>query len=133
MTATDIRAPISAGELLDKISILEIKLVRIADNNKRKNVQNELQKLSEIERLHITPTDVIDTLAALLRSVNALLWDAEDEVRALEKAGDFGPAFIRVARSIYHQNDRRFLYKSQINEAVGSLIREEKSHALATD
>jgi hypothetical protein len=119
--------PVSWGELLDKIAILEIKAARIDVTAKRTNVERELAALRAVvapERVHFGPE--IDRLENRLRAVNETLWDIEDEIRALEAMGDFGPAFVDLARAVYNTNDRRAALKRAINEAVGSEHVEEK-------
>lgn len=121
-----ILAPISAGELVDKITILEVKAERIAPE-KRLNVLRELTLLREIGARELPPG--LDALTAELRAVNAALWDVEDGKRDHERRGDFGPSFIALARRVYRDNDRRAALKRAINDAVGSDIVEEKSYA----
>lgn len=121
-------AQTAPGELLDKISILEIKNERLADERKRKNVQVELESLSQV-RGQLPASSELDRLTRELKAVNESLWQIEDEIRECERAQDFGPQFIELARSVYHQNDKRSAIKRQINEALGSIIMEEKSYA----
>lgn len=121
-----ILAPISAGELVDKITILEVKAERIAPE-KRPNVLHELGLLCEIAARELPPG--LDALTAELRAVNAALWDVEDGKRDHERRADFGPAFIALARRVYRDNDRRAALKRAINDAAGSEIVEEKSYA----
>ncbi len=120
--------PISPGELLDKISILEIKLERIADRLKQSRVGRELQMLSEV-RQFLPHTIDLAGLTTELKSVNARLWDIEDAIRDCERRQDFGSNFIELARSVYRQNDRRAALKRQINELLGSRLIEEKAYA----
>ena len=119
---------IAPGELIDKISILEIKAERITDPEKLKNVRAELHALLEARDASIFDTEGLAPLAAELRSVNDALWDIEDQIRDCERAGDFGQRFIDLARSVYQQNDRRAAIKRRINERLGSEIIEEKSY-----
>lgn len=117
---------VSPGELLDKISILEIKRRRICDPEKRRNVRFELASLQSARRaLAFTPE--VARLARELGVVNEALWKIEDEIRRCEQKGDFGADFIRLARSVYLNNDRRARLKRQINESLGSPLVEEKS------
>lgn len=118
-------APVSWGELVDKIAILEIKSARIADPAKRANVQRELQALTAVRDAHGAPPPA---LVSELRRVNEQLWDIEDRIRECEQRGDFGPAFIELARSVYKTNDRRAALKRQVNDAMGSDLVEEKSY-----
>jgi Family of unknown function (DUF6165) len=125
----DILAPISVGELIDKITILRIKRERIRAAPAQANIEHELDRLSEIRTR--ASLDIAD-LAALeeeLFQVNGRLWDVEDELRALEQNGNFGERFIELARSVYRLNDRRSLLKRQINTVTGSAIVEEKSYS----
>jgi hypothetical protein len=119
-----INAPISIGEALDKISILEIKSERICDATKRDNVLQELDYLTLAAQQHRAPD-----LEAQLKHINELLWDVEDELRFLEQRQEFGAAFIALARSVYVLNDQRAAVKKQINLAAGSELVEEKSYA----
>lgn len=124
----DILAPISVGELIDKITILRIKRERIHAASARTNIDRELDRLREIRAG--SSLDLAD-LAALeeeLFRVNGRLWDVEDEVRSLEQSGDFGERFIELARSVYRLNDQRSMLKRRINEVTGSAIVEEKSY-----
>jgi hypothetical protein len=124
----DILAPISVGELIDKITILRIKRERIRAAPARANIDRELDRLREIRAG--SSLDLAD-LAALeeeLFRVNGRLWDVEDEVRSLEQSGDFGERFIELARSVYGLNDQRSMLKRRINEVTGSVIVEEKSY-----
>ena len=116
-------APISVGELIDKITILEIKEERITDESKRVNVQDELKALRSIEILNI-PTDLVDEL----REVNRSLWDIEDAIREKERMSEFDEKFVELARSVYFTNDRRSRIKRSINEISGSDLIEEKSY-----
>jgi hypothetical protein len=119
---------IAPGELLDKITILEIKKARIRQPDKLKNVQIELATLDASRSKAIARSETVDKLTTELRAVNESLWDIEDEIRQCERAGDFGSRFIELARSVYHQNDRRAALKRQINDLLGSKIIEEKQY-----
>lgn len=123
----EILAPISAGELIDKITILEIKAERITDAAKRANVLRELTALSALRDAHALGT--LTALAASLKAVNETLWVVEDDLRDLEQAQRFDDRFIALARQVYVTNDRRAALKREINLAVGSAIIEEKSYA----
>lgn len=125
----EILTPISPGELLDKLTILSIKLDNITDATKRANVQVEHDLLSKVADDGIPKSDEITALNAALLSVNTELWDIEDDIRDCERAGDFGDEFIRLARAVYVTNDKRADLKKQINLALGSEIVEEKSYA----
>jgi len=125
----DIRIPVSAGELVDKISILEIKSERIADPAKLRNVRVELALLMEVRDKAMPQTLELRGMAEALRAVNEELWEIEDAIRECERRGDFGPRFIALARSVYRTNDRRTALKRGIDVAFGSSIMEEKSYA----
>jgi hypothetical protein len=117
------------GELIDKITILEIKSERISDGDKVRNVLRELDTLRKARDQTIRTSDELDALTADLRSVNEALWRIEDEIRLCERAGDFGPRFVELARSVYHKNDERAAMKRRINVLLGSKIIEEKSYS----
>jgi hypothetical protein len=120
-------APIAFGELVDKISILEIKRDRISDPAKNANVRRELEVLNAV-LANFALTRGFAELKAQLRRINETLWDLEDEVRKYEREKDFGPLFIDAARGIYKTNDRRAAVKRQLNEFAGSSLLEEKSY-----
>jgi hypothetical protein len=121
-------APVSFGELIDKIVILEIKASKLTDQQKLANVRNELALLGAVRaKLPLAGVD-IDGLAGELRQVNETLWDIEDRIRGCERDQNFGPEFIELARSVYRTNDRRSALKRQINLLAGSAIVEEKSY-----
>ena len=119
---------VGAGELIDKITILKIKADRMTDVAKLKNVKHELDILSSARREHLAQSIDLDRLEDALRQVNEDLWVIEDDIRACEAARDFGPKFIKLARSVYIQNDKRAAIKKSINELCGSSIVEEKSY-----
>ena len=119
---------VPAGELIDKITILEIKAERIDDAAKLNNVHAELETLSAARDRDLPCSDELDRLTAKLREVNGSLWEIEDELRVLERRQDFGPKFVELARSVYWQNDRRARVKRQINDLLGSRLVEEKSY-----
>jgi Family of unknown function (DUF6165)/Tetratricopeptide repeat len=123
------RVPVSAGELLDKISILEIKLEKLKDEAQRRNVTHELQSLQKIRQESLAVDAEAENLAASLKAINLQLWQVEDDIRLCEKAGDFGQRFVDLARSVYQLNDRRSGLKRQINQMLHSPIVEEKSYA----
>jgi tetratricopeptide (TPR) repeat protein len=118
--------PAAVGELIDKLTILEIKAERIPDSEKLANVNRELALLTEQRTRHDISGSRLDGLAADLKSVNETLWETEEAIRACERKGDFGPDFVRLARSVYIQNDRRAALKREINVLFGSAIVEEK-------
>ena len=117
------------GEVIDKITILEIKAERITEPEKLKNVGRELDALRRARDRSIAPSETLSAHAALLRSVNEAIWNVEDEIRLCELKSDFGPRFIELARSVYKNNDRRAALKRKINEHLRSRIVEEKSYA----
>ena len=120
-------APISVGELIDKITILQIKLNHL-DEPGAANVAKELAVLNEaMSDAHLNEPKIA-ALITQLEAVNVSLWNIEDQIRQLEACGDFGPRFIETARSIYKLNDRRAAIKRLINVASGSDIIEEKSY-----
>ncbi len=123
-----ILAPISAGELIDKITILRVKAERIGDAAKEANVRKELALLEATARQHLPPSAEIDRLTAELTAVNGALWDIEDGKRDCERRQDFGPDFVALARRVYIDNDQRAAIKRAINLAAGSEIVEEKSY-----
>lgn len=122
-----ILAPISAGDLIDKITILQIKMERITDPAKLANVARELAALIALRDSH--GLEDLDTLMEDLKVVNETLWQAEDEIRDLEAQARFDARFIELARAIYKTNDRRAAIKKEINLAAGSVIIEEKSYS----
>jgi len=124
----DILAPISVGELIDKITILRIKLERIRAAPAQANVERELDRLIEIRARASLDLADLAGLEDELFQVNGRLWDVEDELRALEQNGNFGKRFIELARSVYRLNDRRSALKRRINTVTDSAIVEEKSY-----
>ena len=120
---------VAPGELIDKITILEIKLRNIKDETKLANVRREYKVLMQNLSANIKETGELRALINELRDANARLWNIEDDIRDLERAKDFGPAFIELARSVYRNNDRRAAIKRKINELLNSVIIEEKSYA----
>jgi hypothetical protein len=121
--------PGSPGELIDKITILEIKFEKILDASKRMNVGRELEALSISLEQNIIISSELAALKLNLKKVNEILWDIEDDIRSCERKTDFGPIFVKLARSVYFQNDRRAALKKEINVRLGSDIIEEKSYA----
>ena len=119
---------ISAGELLDKISILEIKLEKIKDKNNKEEVNKEYKILKKVQSSHIEINDKIDKLFKKIKEVNTNLWDVEDQLRICEKNKDFGENFIRLAREVYLNNDLRSKIKMEINKILGSNIKEIKQY-----
>ena len=125
---SEILVPVSFGELLDKIAILQIKSERMNDPAKLANVRNELSALEKTWMAHPAASTDIVRLRADLKAVNERLWDIEDDIRIKEKAQAFDEGFIKLARSVYFQNDERARLKREINAALGSAYVEEKSY-----
>jgi hypothetical protein len=120
--------PVSAGELMDKITILQVKAERIGDAAKEANVRKELALLEAVAAQALGDLDGLVPLVIALFGVNAALWDIEEGKRDCERRQDFGPAFVALARSVYIENDRRAAIKRRINDLAGSDIVEEKSY-----
>ena len=123
-----ILSEISAGELLDKISILEIKLDKIKNTASLKEIDKEYALLRKTMDSNISATDQINQLFKEIKQVNLKLWDIEDKIRICEKNKDFTDNFIELARSVYVTNDKRFKIKSEINKISGSNINEIKQY-----
>ena len=123
-----LQVPVSVGEVLDKITILQIKLAHISDANKRVNIQNELDALLPLVAGDVFTTVEMQGLMAELKSVNEALWNIEDDIREKEAAKSFDAEFIKLARAVYVTNDKRAEIKKQINLATGSALIEEKSY-----
>ena len=119
---------ISAGELLDKISILEIKLEKIEDKNNREEIKKEYKILKEIQNSSIKLDNKIKKLFNSIKEINIKLWNVEDELRVCEKNKDFGKNFIELAREVYFNNDKRSKIKFEINKILGSNIIEIKQY-----
>ena len=124
-----IRIDVGPGELIDKITILQIKAEQIRDPGKLTNIRNELALLVTTRDQSLPASTELDRLSDALRSVNQELWQIEDAIRDCERASDFGAHFIELARSVYRRNDERAKLKRQINDLFGSAIIEEKSYA----
>ena len=123
-----ILSEISGGELLDKISILEIKLEKIEDKNNLKEIKKEYKILQKIKNSSIKFDNKIMELFDSIKKVNIKLWNVEDKLRVCEKNKDFGKSFIELAREVYFNNDKRSKIKSEINKILGSNIREVKQY-----
>jgi hypothetical protein len=123
-----IKVPVSFGEVLDKITILEIKSERIKDEVKVRNVRLELDELTATWNQAVPDPSAIADLRQQLKSVNEQLWEIEDDIRDQEAAQDFGTRFVELARAVYVTNDRRAALKKEINLALGSRFVEEKSY-----
>lgn len=120
--------PVSFGELLDKIAILQIKSERMTDPAKLANVRKELEALESTWMAHSAAAKDIARMRAELKAVNERLWVIEDDLRLKEKAQAFDGEFVRLARSVYFENDERSRVKKEINLALGSNYMEEKSY-----
>ena len=123
-----IQSEISSGELLDKISILEIKLKKIKDKENLKEINKEYAILKQSQNLNIKLTNELKDLFDELKKVNLNLWDIEDKLRICEKNKDFGKNFTELAREVYLNNDKRSKIKLEINKISGSNIREIKQY-----
>ena len=123
-----ILSEISAGELLDKISILEIKLEKIKDKNNLEEINKEYKILRNAQNSNIKITDEIEKLFKEIKEINTNLWDIEDRLRICEKNKDFGKNFTELARRVYLNNDKRSKIKLEINKILGSNIREIKQY-----
>ena len=125
---SEILVPVSFGELLDKLAILQIKSERMTDAGKLANVRNELSALETTWAAHPASQQDIAALRAELKAVNERLWDIEDAVRLKERDQAFDAGFVALARSVYQNNDERARIKKAINLALGSGYVEEKSY-----
>ena len=125
---TAVKVEISPGELIDRITILEIKAARIGVEAKRANIAVELEELTAARHGAVAVSAKLTALTGELKEVNEALWDIEDDIRALEVAKDFGAAFIELARAVYKTNDRRSAIKRKINDLLGSRLIDEKSY-----
>ena len=125
----NLSVPIGPGELIDKITILEIKSEQLAARDKLANVRAELAALTRARDAAIAASPALDQLTAALKQVNQALWRIEDEIRDCERAADFGPRFISLARAVYRTNDERAALKRRINDLLDADIVEEKSYA----
>jgi hypothetical protein len=125
---SEILVPVSFGELLDKIAILQIKSERMTDAAKVANVRNELSALEQLWMQHPAAGHDIVALRAALKAVNERLWVIEDDIREKESKQEFDEEFIRLARAVYFENDDRARIKREINLALGSAYVEEKSY-----
>ena len=123
-----ILSEISPGELLDKISILEIKLVKIKDKKSLEEIKKEYESLIQAKKTQISLTKELEKLVDKIKEINLKLWNIEDKIRICEKNKDFGNVFIELARSVYLNNDTRAKIKSEINKILGSNIKEIKHY-----
>ena len=124
-----ILSEISAGELIDKISILEIKLEKIKNKKSQEEISKEYKMLMSAQNSSIEFNNKVEQLFKEIKKINTNLWDIEDKLRICEKNKDFGQDFIKLARDVYLNNDKRSKIKSEINKILGSNIREIKQYA----
>ncbi len=123
-----IQVPVSPGEVLDKITILEIKSERISDTSKLVNVRRELELLQASWQQSVDEDDTVRRIHNKLKTINEALWEIEDDIRDKERAREFDQVFIDLARSVYVTNDQRADAKKELNVYLGSEIVEEKSY-----
>jgi len=123
-----ILSEISAGELLDKISILEIKLEKVKGKTNQEEINKEYKILKEVQNSSIKVSEKLKVLFKEIKEVNLILWNVEDKLRICEKNKDFGQSFIKLARDVYLNNDKRSKIKSEINKILGSNIKEIKQY-----
>ena len=129
-TSREMSVPVSIGEVVDKITILEIKSERLTDTDRLANVRDELRQLkSAFDEQFPDSNPQLDELSASLKTVNLALWQIEDDIRDCERVKDFGDRFVHLARSVYQTNDKRAAIKREINLLLGSELIEEKSYA----
>lgn len=124
-----VQVPVSWGEMLDKITILEIKSEQIKDAGKLMNIRRELEELCRTRDELIVMPDEVKAMVAELKHINQKLWVVEDDLRDCERKKDFGAKFVELARAVYYTNDERAAVKREINDALGSALVEEKSYA----
>ena len=124
-----VQVPVSWGEVIDKITVLEIKSEKLQDESKLANVRKELALLVAIRDREFPNHAPLAHLSAQLKAINAALWKIEDDIRDCERDQDFGPGFVALARAVYVTNDDRADVKRRINTLLGSDLVEEKSYA----
>ena len=127
-TTNKILSEISAGELMDKITILEIKKVKITDPEKQVIINKELNSLHSTYQTSLTPSPELQEQITKLKNINLTLWDIEEGKRECERQKDFGDSFVKLARSVYIENDNRAKIKAEINRLTNSTISEVKSY-----
>jgi hypothetical protein len=127
-TTNKIFSEISAGELMDKITILEIKKVKITDPEKQVIINKELNSLHSTYQTSLTPSPELQEQITKLKNINLTLWDIEEGKRECERQKDFGDSFVQLARSVYIENDNRAKIKAEINRLTNSTISEVKSY-----
>jgi hypothetical protein len=124
-----ILVPVSWGEVIDKITILQIKSERLSSTDKLANVRKELEMLVRVREREFPRHNALAELSGRLQGINSKLWEIEDEIRDCERKRDFGPRFVELARAVYFTNDERAQLKRQVNGLLGSELVEEKSYA----
>ena len=129
MSGVSVTVDVSVGELIDKITILEIKAARLGDPAQLSNVKSDLESLVAARDAALPASAELTELSRALKRINERLWGIEDDIRDRERAKDFGPRFVELARSVYVCNDERAALKQRINELLGSRIVEEKFYA----
>ena len=127
-TTNKILSEISAGELMDKITILEIKKVKITDPEKQVIINKELNSLHSTYQTSLTPSPELQEQITKLKTINLKLWDIEEGKRECERQKNFGDSFVQLARSVYFENDNRAKIKAEINRLTNSTISEVKSY-----
>jgi hypothetical protein len=127
--AIEIKVPLSIGDLIDKITILQVKLEKISDPNKIEHISHELDLLLKTLENHVPHSPQLEELSAALHEINRTLWDIEDGTRTKEAKQEFDQDFIELARSVYINNGYRHALKREINILTGSDIIEEKQYA----
>ena len=128
MQMSNLKIPISLGELIDKITILRIKSNKINSNEAQKNIRSELEKLEHILNTKISINNNLKNFEIKLSKINQTLWDIEDQLRGKEREKKFDKNFISLARMVYYKNDERAKIKRMINKSFGSELIEEKSY-----
>jgi len=123
-----VEVPVSVGDLIDRITILEIKLEKITDEAKRPHIRREHALLTARRDAALDPCPHLDALTRDIAAINRMLWDVENALRAMERKGDFGPDFIAKARTVYKTNDERARIKTRIEALTGSALSEHKSY-----
>ncbi len=128
MSGLLVEMPVSVGELLDRISILAIKMKKITDEGKLIHIRKEYDLLTARRDDLVEGSQGLTALVQELGAVNLVLWDVEDRLRDMEQAGDFGPVFVENARAVYQTNDQRARIKARINALTGSALLEQKNY-----
>jgi len=123
-----VEMPVSVGDLIDRIAILEIKRDRITDPAKRTRIRAELSLLTARREAMLAPSAALTAPTREIEGVNRTLWDLEDTLRGMEAAGTFGDAFVTAARAVYRENDERARIKGRIDALTGSALSEQKSY-----